>query len=43
MGMGERAALLLGTAEIGSSPGSGTSVAVRIPAQFAVPEQAAHN
>ena len=35
MGMGERASLLLGAAEIESKPGSGTTVCVRIPAQFA--------
>lgn len=34
IGMGERAALLLGTAEIESSLGHGTSVFVRVPANF---------
>ena len=34
IGMGERAALLLGTAEIESSVGHGTSVFVRVPANF---------
>ncbi|HVF47580.1 MAG TPA: PAS domain-containing sensor histidine kinase [Pyrinomonadaceae bacterium] len=43
MGMGERAALLLGIAEIESTPGSGTSVYVRIPAQFAQPGETAHH
>jgi len=34
IGMGERAALLLGTAEIESAIGKGTSVFVRVPANF---------
>jgi PAS domain S-box-containing protein len=34
IGMGERAALLLGTAEIESTVGQGTSVFVRVPANF---------
>jgi len=34
IGMGERAALLLGTAEIESAEGKGTSVFVRVPANF---------